>query len=31
VKFSVDPSIEKVPFYPKAALYGAEFLAILAR
>jgi len=24
VKFSVDPSIQKVPFYPKAALYGAD-------
>ncbi len=24
MKFSIDPSIEKVPFYPKAALYGAD-------
>jgi len=24
VKFSVDPSIQMVPFYPKAALYGAD-------
>ena len=24
MKFSIDPSIQKVPFYPKAALYGAD-------
>lgn len=24
MKFSVDPSIQKVPYYPKAALYGAD-------
>ena len=24
MKFSIDPSIKKIPFYPKAALYGAD-------